>query len=78
MTIYCEMDDAGKHDGDLFSNSTAGFPGGNKETFKNYTSLTGTLENSETMLSRILNLFNFYSIFLFYQIFCNYFYSLPF
>jgi hypothetical protein len=63
------MYDAGKHDGDLFSTSTAGFPGGNKETFKNYTSLTGTLENSETMLSRILNLFNFYSIFLFYQIF---------
>jgi len=78
MTIYCELDDAGQHDGDLFSTSTAGFPGGNKETFNNYTSLTGTLENSETMLSRILNLFIFFSIFLFYQIFHSCFYSFPF
>ena len=51
---------------------------GMRKLCNNYTRLTGTLENSETMISRILNIFNVYSIFLFYQIFHNCFYSLPF
>jgi hypothetical protein len=51
---------------------------GIKKLCNNYTRLSGTLENSETMLSRILKLFNVYSIFLFYHIFHNCFHSLPF
>jgi len=58
MTIYCELDDAGKHDGDLFSTSVAGYPGAIRKLCNNYTKLTGTLENSETMLSTVFNLFN--------------------
>jgi len=51
---------------------------GIRKLFNNYTRVTGTLENSETLLSRTLNLFHVYSIFLFYQIFYNCFYSLNF
>jgi len=34
MTVYCELDDAGKHDGDIFSTSIVRFPAGNKETLQ--------------------------------------------
>lgn len=60
--MYCELDNVGKHACDLFSTSITGFPGGNKETLQQLHQVNRHPGKFRNGVSRILKLFNVYSL----------------